>query len=114
MILDARYKQVPNYRLSRRADKPPIEAETIEPPEQLGIPPCRLPATVSAYNDACDPGKYKPLELDDVTTVDLHPRKSNWALPIDQAPFHAYPIICADVFIFGGLKVEWRWACVGQ
>jgi tricarballylate dehydrogenase len=61
---------------------------------------------VGAYNRACVPGDYKPLELDHVTTRDLAPAKSNWALPIDEAPFHAYPIISANVFTFGGLKVD--------
>ncbi|MCB8882632.1 FAD-binding protein [Acidisoma cellulosilytica] len=107
VILDARHKQVPNYRLALRTDKPPFEADTVESlAAQLAVPPDRLAATVSAYNDACRPGQYKPLELDNVATVGLHPPKSHWALPIDQAPFHAYPIISANVFTFGGLKVD--------
>ena len=36
----------------------------------------------------------------------LAPPKSNWALPIDRAPFHAYPVISSNVFTFGGLKVD--------
>jgi tricarballylate dehydrogenase len=46
------------------------------------------------------------LELDGVKTQGLFPPKSNWACPIDEAPFHAYPIISANVFTFGGLKVD--------
>ena len=52
------------------------------------------------------PGSYKPLELDGLATQGLEPPKSNWALTIDQAPFHAYPIMSANVFTFGGLKTD--------
>ncbi len=31
--------------------------------------------------------------------------KSNWAWPLDEAPYHAYPIISSNVFTFGGLKI---------
>ncbi len=41
-----------------------------------------------------------------MTTHGLHPPKSNWALPVDEPPFHAYPIISANVFTFGGVKVD--------
>ena len=41
-----------------------------------------------------------------IATRGLEPPKSNWALPIDQPPYHAYPIISANVFTFGGLKVD--------
>ena len=30
----------------------------------------------------------------------------NWARPIAKGPFKAYPIISANVFTFGGLKVD--------
>jgi tricarballylate dehydrogenase len=41
-----------------------------------------------------------------LTTRGLTPRKSNWARPIDRAPYRAWPIISANVFTFGGLKVD--------
>ena len=34
----------------------------------------------------------------------LVPAKSNWARPVSQGPFEAYPIMAANVFTFGGLK----------
>jgi succinate dehydrogenase/fumarate reductase flavoprotein subunit len=34
------------------------------------------------------------------------PPKSNWALPLDRGPYLAYPIVSANVFTFGGLKVD--------
>ena len=27
-------------------------------------------------------------------------------LPLDEAPYHAYPIMSANVFTFGGLKID--------
>jgi len=107
VILDARHMTVPNYRLSIRTDKPPIAAASLsEMAAKLEIPAHTLAATVAEYNAACVPGDWRPLEADGLSTSGLTPPKSNWALPIDQAPFHAYPIISANVFTFGGLKVD--------
>lgn len=109
VILDARHMRIPNYRLGIRTDKPPFVADTLPAlAAQLALPADQLTATVRAYNAACVPGDYRPLEIDHVATLGLHPPKSNWALPIDEAPFHAYPIISANVFTFGGLKVDSR------
>jgi tricarballylate dehydrogenase len=107
VLLDAKHMRIPNYRLGIRTDKPPIEAGSIpELARKLGIPEVTLAGTVSEYNRACVPGDYKPLQLDHVATRDLTPCKSHWALPIDTAPYHAYPIISSNVFTFGGLKVD--------
>jgi tricarballylate dehydrogenase len=107
VILDARHMDVPNYRLSIRTDKPPVVAHTLaDMAAKLGLPRGSLDSTVAEYNAACRPGDYRPLELDGVTTEGLYPPKSNWALPVDRAPFHAYPIISANVFTFGGVKVD--------
>jgi tricarballylate dehydrogenase len=107
VILDAQHMRVPNYRLSIRTDKPPIVAESLDAlAAKLAIPPAALAATVAEYNAACVPGAWRPLELDGVATQGLAPPKSNWALPIAEPPFHAYPIISANVFTFGGLKVD--------
>lgn len=107
VILDARHMEVPNYRLSIRTDKPPVVADSLaELAARLHLPPATLEATVAGYNAACRPGDWRPLELDGLATQGLLPPKSNWALPIDRAPFHAYPIISANVFTFGGVKVD--------
>jgi tricarballylate dehydrogenase len=41
-----------------------------------------------------------------VATVGLDPPKSNWAVPLDEPPFHAFPIISSNVFTFGGVKID--------
>lgn len=106
-VLDARHRTIPNYRLGLRTDQPPIEGRSLgELGVKLGIPGDGLEATVAEYNKACPPGEFKPLELDGLSTRGLAPRKSNWAHPLDQAPYHAYPVISANVLTFGGLKVD--------
>jgi tricarballylate dehydrogenase len=107
VVLDARHMEIPNYRLGIRSDQPPIAAASIEElAGKLDVPVAQFAATIEAYNKACVPGTWKPLELDGLHTEGLTPPKSNWALPIAQAPFHAYPIMSANVFTFGGLKTD--------
>jgi tricarballylate dehydrogenase len=109
VILDQRIKEIPNYRLAIRSDQPAIEADSIEAlAVKLGIDPDTLEQTLDDYNAACPAvvNHYDPLKLDGVATTGLQPPKSNWSLPIDRGPFMAYPIISANVFTFGGLKVN--------
>jgi tricarballylate dehydrogenase len=108
VILDQRIKDIPNYRLAIRSDQPAIEASSIEAlATKLGIDPDTLAQTLADYNVACPAAnQYDPLKLDGVATAGLQPPKSNWSLPIDRGPFMAYPIISANVFTFGGLKVN--------
>ncbi len=107
VILDAKHLRIPNYRLGIRTDKPPIEAGTLdELAKRIGVAGEALARTVAEYNAACGPGSWKPLELDGLATRGLTPPKSNWAMPLDEPPFHAYPIISSNVFTFGGLKVD--------
>lgn len=107
VVLDARHMRIPNYRLGIRTDKPPVVGQTIaELAQAIGLRTEALEATVAAYNAACVPGEWTPLELDGLSTQGLHPRKSNWAVPIVEAPFHAYPIVSSNVFTFGGVRVD--------
>ena len=107
-ILDSRIEDVPNWRRSVRSDQAPVTAPTLaELAGELGIDASELAATVASYNAACPAGTFKPLELDGLATkAGLAPRKSNWARPLEQPPFLAFPIICGNCFTFGGLKVD--------
>jgi tricarballylate dehydrogenase len=106
-VLDARHMTIPNYRLGLRTDQPPVAGGTLgELAAKTGVPSDALEATVAEYNRACRKGPFNPLELDGLATAGLAPRKSNWAHPLDQAPYHAYPVISANVLTFGGLKVD--------
>ncbi len=115
VVLDARHLTIPNYRLGLRTDQPPIVANSIrELAPKIGVPAVALEATVTRYNGACRAGDYQPLVLDGLSTQGITPAKSNWAHPLDRAPFHAYPIISSNVFTFGGLKVDSRARVLNQ
>jgi len=84
-----------------------VTADTIEDlAVQLEIDPAVLSATIREFNAACRPGKFNPSILDGVTTEGLSPNKTNWALPIDEAPFEAYVTTTGVTFTFGGLKID--------
>ena len=107
VILDARHQRIPNYRLGIRSDQAPIVAQSLTDLAQtIHVPVDALSETVSKYNQACSGKDWSPLVLDGVKTHGLTPAKSNWACPLNEAPFHAYPIMASNVFTFGGLKVD--------
>jgi len=107
VILDARHQRIPNYKLGIRSDQPPVSANNlVDLAKMINVPVQELQETIASYNQACSGEEWKPLELDGIKTSNLVPPKSNWACPINEAPFHAYPIISANVFTFGGLKVD--------
>jgi len=109
VVYDRRMDDVPNWKRSIRSDQPPFEASTLDAlAAKLGMPGEALVRTVDEYNRACGPGTFNPLEVDGLATRGLAPSKSNWARPIDSAPFFAYPIISATCFTFGGLKIDPR------
>ncbi len=106
-VLDARHTRIPNYRLGIRTDKTPVVASSIaELADLIGVAADRLAETVKRYNAACSGKDWQPLQKDGVRTEGLYPLKSNWACPLTEAPFHAYPIISSNVFTFGGLKID--------
>jgi tricarballylate dehydrogenase len=74
--------------------------------EGLGIDKDEFVKTVKEFNAACQPGKYNPAILDGVKTQGISPPKSNWALPIDEAPFTGWVVTCGITFTFGGLKIN--------
>jgi tricarballylate dehydrogenase len=109
VIYDRKVEDVPNWKRSVKSEHPPIEADTLEGlAAALELPASALAATVAEYNAACGDGAFKPLEVDRLSTRGLHPPKTNWARPIDKGPFGAYPIMSANCFTFGGLKVNSR------
>ncbi len=106
-ILDAKLRDVPNQQVAIRTEQPPIEAASLsELARKLAIPAETFEQTVSAYNAACPPGNFDPQRLDGLRTRGIDPVKSNWARPIDTAPYKAYPICCTVVLTFGGLKTD--------
>lgn len=107
MILDAAGQAVPNLRTAIRTEEPAITASTIEElAAGLDLDPAVLTATIEEYNAACPEGEWDVTRPDGLATRGLTPPKSNWARPISRGPFAAYPIMAANVFTFGGLKVD--------
>jgi tricarballylate dehydrogenase len=106
-VLDARHTRIPNYRRGLRTDQPPIVGRTIrELASKLGIEADALETSITEYNRGCEEAEFRPLELDAHATRGVTPPKSNWAHPLDEPPFHAYPVISSNVLTFGGLKVD--------
>lgn len=83
------------------------EANSIEElAEKLEIDVEGLKKTIAEFNAACQPGNYNPSILDGVSTKGITPPKSNWALPIDTAPYTGFVVTCGITFTFGGLKIN--------
>ena len=107
VVLDARIDDVPTRGAAIRTDRPPVRADNLSDlAAQMEIPAAALVASIESYNAACVDGVFHCDRVDGLATQGLAPPKSNWARPIDRAPFEAYPIICGNVFTFGGLKTD--------
>jgi tricarballylate dehydrogenase len=84
-----------------------VEADTLaELAEALGIDAERFERTVAEFNAAIGPGDFDPTIKDGKATRGIDPPKSNWALPVEQPPFTAFPITCGITFTFGGVRVD--------
>lgn len=109
VVFDQSIDDVPNWKRSIRTDQPPVQASSIaELAELIEVDEQGLQQTVSQYNAACGQGAFSPLKVDGLATQGLEPRKSNWARPIAQGPFLAYPIIAGVCFTYGGIKTNSR------
>lgn len=108
VIFDQSVEDVPRWQTSIRSDVPPFESPTLDGlAEQIGIDPEQLRETVDGFNAACpETAKFTPFELDYASTQGLEPQKTHWSRPIRKPPYKAYPIISANCFTFGGLKVN--------
>ena len=62
--------------------------------------------TIADFNLACSSNKaFDPTVLDGKKTSGLALPKSNWAQPISDPPFRAYPVTGGITFTYGGLKI---------
>lgn len=110
VIFDAKISDVPNYKVAIRTDQPPIVADSISQlAQKLELPVEVLTRTIEDYNAACGAvEQFDPTKLDGLATSGLEVDKSNWSRPVDTGPYTAYPMTCANVFTFGGVKVNVR------
>lgn len=84
--------------------KPVVAGSLDDLARELGLPAQKLTETVAAYNASAPHTGFDWRRPDGKRTEGLDPPKSNWAVPLADPPFLAYPIVCAIVFTFGGLE----------
>ncbi|UOR13547.1 FAD-dependent tricarballylate dehydrogenase TcuA [Halobacillus amylolyticus] len=83
------------------------QADTLEElVEKLPVNKAPFLKTIAEYNEAVEDGYYNPTVKDEKGTTGITPPKTNWALPIEQGPFYAFPVTCGITFAFGGLHVN--------
>jgi tricarballylate dehydrogenase len=74
--------------------------------QKLGLNVDTFMSTLNAYNQACVSGHFDHTVLDDCHTEGVTPAKTHWALPLDTAPFYAYPVKPGITFTYLGLKTD--------
>lgn len=86
----------------------PVQADSLELlAELLGVDGATLRDTVDTFNGACREGEFDPFRKDGLSaSPEGQPVKSNWAQPITEGPFVAYPVTCGITFTYGGLKID--------
>ena len=85
----------------------PVVADTVEElARKLGIDAQALAATVREYNAAATDVPYDGTRCDGKRTEGIAPPKSQWAQPLTEAPFEAWPVSPRICFTYGGLRVD--------
>lgn len=65
-------------------------------------------------NSSGDPvDSFDPTKLDGLATTGLELNKTNWALPLNKAPFYAYSATGGITFTFGGLRINAQAEVIG-
>jgi tricarballylate dehydrogenase len=89
-------------------DMPGVGVATADTIEELadaaGIERDALARTIVEFNASIDRDVVFDPTIKDGRRASVHPPKSNWAAPIERAPFYAYPVTCGITFTFGGIK----------
>jgi len=106
-IYDSKLYDVPNIRVRLKSEVAPLRAKSArELAAQIGVNPDILEATIRNYNDAVQEGEFDPKVHDGKSATGITPPKSNWARKIDESDLHAYPVMCANTFTCGGVKID--------
>jgi tricarballylate dehydrogenase len=107
-ILDAKARRM-NLYPSNYAGATGAKSNTLEGlAEELGINSENFVKTVTEFNAAIQPGEFNPNRhrVDGKGTAGITPRKSNYALSIEEGPFEGWAVRCGMTFCFGGLKID--------
>jgi tricarballylate dehydrogenase len=84
-----------------------VRADTLEElAAGMGVDPQVLRRTVEDFNASI--ARDVPLDaaVKDGRAARTTPPKSNWASPLESAPFYAFPVTCGITFTFGGLRAD--------
>jgi tricarballylate dehydrogenase len=86
----------------------PYQANSLEElAPKLDLDRCAFLETMREYNQAAAGNTRANMDgLDGVKTTGITPPKSNWALPIDRAPFYALPLRPGITFTYMGVTVD--------
>ncbi len=105
LICDQNLERVDNWKRSVRSDKDPLVANSLKELSSLiSVPSEQFIKSIDEFNAATSKGVFDPFKLDGLSTKGIYPPKSNWALPISEPPFRAWPISSANCFTFGGVR----------
>lgn len=99
-------KTVPLLRSAYQRSRPVIANSVEELASALDIDPVRLKKTIEQFNGSVSDVAFDPSKKDGKATRGIDPPKSNWAVPLDSPPFHAYGVQCGITFTYGGLKID--------
>jgi tricarballylate dehydrogenase len=116
-ILDSSLLSIEGFERAVRSDVPPHRAKTLDELAHLiNVPSDSLKRTIALYNAAAgDAARFDAGRRDGLKTADwLVPLKSNWARPIVQPPYLAYPLVGAIAYTFGGLATNDRAEVLGE
>ncbi|MEO7017469.1 MAG: FAD-dependent tricarballylate dehydrogenase TcuA [Leifsonia sp.] len=108
------------YQIFDATQRPMLRAEEYDMPgvsvesgatlgelaERIGIDSGALIATADDYNDSIDTSVPFDPNVKDGRRARTTPVKSNWATPLVEGPFYAYPVTCGITFTFGGLASD--------
>jgi tricarballylate dehydrogenase len=111
-ILDSRLFDIAGFERAIRSEVPPYRSATLQGlAAEIGIPAGNLKATIDRFNAAAigDIAQFDATRCDGLAaSSDLKPPKLNWARPITQPPYLAYPLVGAIAYTFGGLSTNER------
>ncbi len=84
-----------------------LVADTVEDLAlKMGVDVAGLVRTVDELNASIDRSVPFDAAVKDGRAARVQPPKSNWALPLEAAPFYAFPVTCGVTFTFGGLHAD--------
>jgi tricarballylate dehydrogenase len=72
----------------------------------MGVDVAAFRATVEAFNASIDRSVPFNPSVKDGRAARVEPPKSNWAVPLEAAPYYAFPVTCGITFTFGGLRAD--------